>query len=53
VQNSPGGERWEIYTVLADSATFAAAAPAVEPLLDDATCCGTPVTAGTTPADCC
>jgi catechol 2,3-dioxygenase-like lactoylglutathione lyase family enzyme len=23
VQGSPGGERWEVYTVLADSATFA------------------------------
>ncbi len=23
VENTPGGERWEIYTVLADSATFA------------------------------
>jgi catechol 2,3-dioxygenase-like lactoylglutathione lyase family enzyme len=32
VENAPNGERWEIYTVLDDSATFAAA--------DDATCCG-------------
>src|SRR4051794_36855851 len=45
VQNSPGGERWEVYTVLADSATFAAAAdPAVDTALDispeDTTCCG-------------
>ena len=30
VENTPDGERWEVYTVLADSATFAAepAAPA-------------------------
>jgi predicted enzyme related to lactoylglutathione lyase len=32
VEGAPNGERWEIYTVLDDSATFAAA--------DDATCCG-------------
>jgi len=50
VESAPGGERWEIYTVLADSATFAAPAGAV---VDDATCCGETVTAGTTPADCC
>lgn len=49
VQNTPSGERWEVYTVLADSATFAAA----EPAEDDATCCGTGVTAGATPSDCC
>jgi len=34
VEGAPNGERWEIYTVLADSATFGAAAP------DAATCCG-------------
>jgi len=28
VDGAPGGERWEIYTVLADSQTFAGAAPA-------------------------
>ena len=34
VENTPDGERWEIYTVLADSATFAAAPES------DAGCCG-------------
>ena len=34
VEGTPGGERWEIYTVLADSETFFAAAP------EDSTCCG-------------
>ena len=37
VQGTPDGERWEVYTVLADSATFAAATGA------DATCCGSDV----------
>jgi catechol 2,3-dioxygenase-like lactoylglutathione lyase family enzyme len=35
VEGTPGGERWEIYTVLADSETFFADAP------EDATCCST------------
>ncbi len=51
VAGTPGGERWEVYTVLADSPTFAEASP------DGQTCCGSPVTAdpGTTatPAACC
>ncbi|ORB92197.1 ArsI/CadI family heavy metal resistance metalloenzyme [Mycobacterium persicum] len=34
----PGGERWEVYTVLADSETFGAS-PA-RPGDEDATCCG-------------
>jgi catechol 2,3-dioxygenase-like lactoylglutathione lyase family enzyme len=34
VQGAPDGERWEIYTVLADSATFSAESA------DAATCCG-------------
>ncbi|KZS85072.1 glyoxalase/bleomycin resistance/dioxygenase family protein [Mycobacterium persicum] len=34
----PGGERWEVYTVLADSETFGAS-PA-HPGDEDATCCG-------------
>src|SRR3954449_549750 len=34
VQGAPNGERWEIYTVLADSATFSAESA------DAATCCG-------------
>jgi len=33
VQDAPNGERWEIYTVLADSPTFSAG---------DTTCCGSP-----------
>src|SRR3954447_2509611 len=35
VEGAPSGERWEIYTVLADSATFA------EPTEAGGTCCGT------------
>jgi catechol 2,3-dioxygenase-like lactoylglutathione lyase family enzyme len=34
VENAPNGERWEIYTVLADSATFGA------PTEDGPGCCG-------------
>ncbi|MCX8560152.1 VOC family protein [Mycolicibacterium mucogenicum] len=34
---APGGERWEVYTVLADSDTFGAASRES----DDAACCGT------------
>lgn len=34
VEGAPNGERWEIYTVLADSATFDA------PAEDGAVCCG-------------
>ena len=33
---APGGERWEVYTVLADSETFGAAPSGS----DDAVCCG-------------
>jgi len=36
VEGTPNGERWEIYTVLADSETFSAPS-------DSATCCGQPV----------
>lgn len=44
---TPNGERWEIYTVLADSPTFSAtAAPG-------ATCCGTDVAATDQPAAAC
>jgi len=35
VEGTPNGERWEIYTVLADSETFSAPS-------DSATCCGSP-----------
>ena len=34
VEGTPGGERWEIYTVLADSETFYA-----EPVATGSTCC--------------
>jgi lactoylglutathione lyase len=37
VEGTPNAERWEIYTVLADSPTFRAAEP------EGATCCGSPV----------
>jgi catechol 2,3-dioxygenase-like lactoylglutathione lyase family enzyme len=37
VEGTPGGERWEVYTVLADSETFAEASP------DGRTCCGSPI----------
>jgi catechol 2,3-dioxygenase-like lactoylglutathione lyase family enzyme len=45
VEGTPNGERWEIYTVLADSQTFGAAESDQE-----ATCCAAPVDAG---AVCC
>jgi catechol 2,3-dioxygenase-like lactoylglutathione lyase family enzyme len=44
VQGAPNGERWEIYTVLADSATFSAEQP------EGTTCCGTQVNAGAEPS---
>lgn len=37
VEDTPDGERWEIYTVLADSATFGSSA------VSDTSCCGEPV----------
>ncbi len=37
VQGTPNGERWEVYTVLADSETFSAEAA------EGSTCCGTEV----------
>ncbi len=43
IEGAPNGERWEIYTVLADSETFSAAEP------EGATCCGTPTTHELTP----
>jgi catechol 2,3-dioxygenase-like lactoylglutathione lyase family enzyme len=39
VEGTPHGERWEIYTVLADSQTFA------EPTAEGQTCCGEQITA--------
>src|SRR4051794_13156262 len=49
VEGAPSGERWEIYTVLADSATFA------EPTDGGSTCCGTEASSETalTPSSCC
>lgn len=49
VENAPNGERWEIYTVLEDSATFSAAESE-----SDTSCCGAQ-TAEVTPtvAACC
>jgi catechol 2,3-dioxygenase-like lactoylglutathione lyase family enzyme len=44
VEGTPSGERWEIYTVLADSPTFA------EPTATGEVCCGTEITAGAQPA---
>jgi len=44
VQGTPDGERWEVYTVLADSPTFRAEATAggnpSEAVTTDQTCCG-------------
>jgi catechol 2,3-dioxygenase-like lactoylglutathione lyase family enzyme len=68
VTGSPGGERWEIYTVLADSATFwgpddEKRSDAVQAELDDASagqatqCCGGPQAASagelTSTSTCC
>ncbi|SDJ52459.1 lactoylglutathione lyase [Frankineae bacterium MT45] len=39
VEGAPNGERWEIYTVVADSETFSAEEP------DGGTCCGNEVNA--------
>ncbi|MDQ2748569.1 MAG: VOC family protein [Actinomycetota bacterium] len=50
VQDAPNGERWEIYTVLADSPTFAGEEP------HGSTCCGTDVGASDQPvsvSSCC
>jgi predicted enzyme related to lactoylglutathione lyase len=45
VQGAPDGEQWEVYTVVADSATFSATQS------DGTTCCGTE--ADTTGTRCC
>ncbi|GAC1406000.1 MAG: ArsI/CadI family heavy metal resistance metalloenzyme [Mycobacterium sp.] len=36
----PAGEKWEIYTVLADSATFGSSPQHLDPNKDGGTCCG-------------
>jgi lactoylglutathione lyase len=44
----PGGERWEVYTVLADAETFGGVAPGGKSIEDDGgVCCGTAGHAGT------
>jgi catechol 2,3-dioxygenase-like lactoylglutathione lyase family enzyme len=43
VEGAPNGERWEIYTVLSDSATFSAQTPETAEAAEGATCCGTAV----------
>jgi catechol 2,3-dioxygenase-like lactoylglutathione lyase family enzyme len=47
VQGTPDGERWEVYTVLEDSPTFAAPAP------DGTACCGTDEAPAEAGAACC
>jgi catechol 2,3-dioxygenase-like lactoylglutathione lyase family enzyme len=50
VEGAPNGERWEVYTVLADSATFSSVQT------EGTTCCGTEVgaeQATTTGVSCC
>jgi hypothetical protein len=49
VEGAPNGERWEVYTVLADSETFASTTP------EGGTCCGSDLSADASPAaaSCC
>lgn len=44
VEGAPSGQRWEIYTVLADSPTFASTEA------EEGTCCGVAVTPGAAPS---
>ncbi|MDP9116550.1 MAG: VOC family protein [Actinomycetota bacterium] len=44
VQGAPNGQRWEVYTVLADSPTFASTDA------DVGTCCGAEFTSGAAPS---
>jgi catechol 2,3-dioxygenase-like lactoylglutathione lyase family enzyme len=55
VEGTPNGERWEIYTVLADSATFDAAdaADAAEAADAGQTCCGSTEAEAGAGAVCC
>jgi lactoylglutathione lyase len=48
---APGGERWEVYTVLADSDTFGAS-PKTAPG-ETGVCCGAETTADETTSTCC
>ncbi|SNS89417.1 Glyoxalase/Bleomycin resistance protein/Dioxygenase superfamily protein [Geodermatophilus saharensis] len=51
VENTPGGERWEVYTVLADSATFSGdTAPAAAGAEGGACCTPTDPGESTSPA---
>jgi len=43
VQDTPNGEGWEIYTVLADSETFSASTPEGAAVEGTQTCCGADV----------
>jgi predicted enzyme related to lactoylglutathione lyase len=47
VDGAPNGERWEVYTVLADSTTFSAASDGTS------ACCGTEVTTSGAATACC
>jgi lactoylglutathione lyase len=47
----PGGEKWEVYTVLADSDTFGSS-PATEAAAQDATCCAPKADEVVVPACC-
>jgi catechol 2,3-dioxygenase-like lactoylglutathione lyase family enzyme len=49
---APGGERWEIYTVLADSETFGASPKTADADATDV-CCGSASTSGDTASSCC
>ena len=48
---APGGERWEVYTVLADSPTFGASPKTTDG--DAGVCCGTASTSNETASACC
>jgi lactoylglutathione lyase len=49
---APGGERWEVYTVLADSATFGAS-PKTAPTGETDVCCGTAAMSDDATSSCC
>ncbi len=49
----PGGERWEVYTVLADSETFGSSAKHLDPESDGGACCGAQSADQATPESTC
>jgi len=54
--SGPAGEKWEVYTVLADSETFGTSPGHLNPDAGGAACCGTQAAdrpAGTAAASCC